>query len=69
PHASGALALIMERFGYMTNEQVLTVLKTTATQNATIADAAGTGTVANPEAGQQVKVPDVVNGWGTPSLR
>jgi outer membrane autotransporter protein len=69
PHASGALALIMERFSYMTNEQVLTVLKTTATQNATIVDAAGTGTVANPEAGQQVKVPDVVNGWGTPSLR
>ncbi|MDQ0611313.1 outer membrane autotransporter protein [Variovorax sp. W1I1] len=69
PHASGALALIMERFSYMTNEQVLTVLKTTATQNATIVDAAGTGTMANPEAGQQVKVPDVVNGWGTPSLR
>ncbi|WP_241027107.1 autotransporter outer membrane beta-barrel domain-containing protein [Variovorax sp. RKNM96] len=69
PHASGALALIMERFSYMTNEQVLTVLKTTATQNATIVDATGTGTIANPEAGQQVKVPDVVNGWGTPSLR
>ncbi|MDQ0073120.1 subtilase-type serine protease [Variovorax boronicumulans] len=69
PHASGALALIMERFSYMTNEQVLTVLKTTATQNATIVDATGTGTMANPEAGQQVKVPDVVNGWGTPSLR
>ena len=69
PHASGALALIMERFGYMTNEQVLTVLKTTATQNATIMDSSGTATVTNPEAGQQVKVPDAVNGWGTPSLR
>jgi subtilase-type serine protease len=69
PHASGALALVMERFSYLTNEQVLTVLKTTATQNATIANPAGPGTLANPEAGQQVKVPDVVNGWGTPSLR
>ncbi|KEZ71442.1 membrane protein, partial [Pseudomonas syringae pv. syringae FF5] len=32
PHATGALALVMERFPYMTNEQALQVLLTTATQ-------------------------------------
>ncbi|CAM3282565.1 autotransporter domain-containing protein [Pseudomonas floridensis] len=32
PHATGALALVMERFAYMNNEQALQVLLTTATQ-------------------------------------
>ncbi|CAI8968470.1 subtilase-type serine protease [Pseudomonas sp. IT-232MI5] len=32
PHATGALALVMERFPYMTNQQALQVLLTTATQ-------------------------------------
>lgn len=32
PHASGALALVMERFPYMTNEQALYVLFTTSTK-------------------------------------
>jgi len=32
PHATGALALVMERFPYMNNEQALQVLLTTATQ-------------------------------------
>ncbi|WDD92028.1 autotransporter domain-containing protein [Burkholderia sp. FERM BP-3421] len=33
PHASGALAVIMQRFPYMTNEQALSVLLTTAGHN------------------------------------
>ncbi|MDZ4356155.1 MAG: S8 family serine peptidase, partial [Variovorax sp.] len=32
PHATGALGLVMERFPYMTNEQALQVLLTTATK-------------------------------------
>jgi subtilase-type serine protease len=32
PHATGALALVMERYPYMNNEQALQVLLTTATQ-------------------------------------
>ncbi|MFJ4193818.1 autotransporter domain-containing protein [Pseudomonas sp. NPDC089534] len=32
PHATGALALVMERYPYMTNRQALEVLLTTATQ-------------------------------------
>jgi subtilase-type serine protease len=32
PHATGALALVMERYPYMTNQQTLEVLLTTATQ-------------------------------------
>ncbi|KAB0569125.1 autotransporter domain-containing protein [Pseudomonas palleroniana] len=32
PHATGALALVMERYPYMSNEQALQVLLTTATQ-------------------------------------
>ncbi|WP_434598183.1 autotransporter domain-containing protein [Pseudomonas sp. R4-83] len=32
PHATGALALVMERFPYMNNQQALQVLLTTATQ-------------------------------------
>lgn len=68
PHASGALAVVMERFGYMTNEQALTVLKTTAVQNGTINDANGLA-IANPNAGKVVAVPDERNGWGTISLK
>ena len=34
PHASGALAAIMERFGHLTNEQALGVIKATAVQTA-----------------------------------
>ncbi|MDB6001336.1 MAG: outer rane autotransporter barrel domain protein [Rhizobacter sp.] len=68
PHATGALAVIMERFSYMTNEQVLDVMKTTAVQNATINDAAGIA-VANPNAGKIVVAPDDRNGWGTVSLK
>lgn len=58
PHAAGALAVIMERFSYMTNEQALDVMKTTAIQNATSA-----------APGQMTAVPDSRNGWGTISLR
>lgn len=68
PHASGALAVVMERFGYMTNEQALSVLKTTAVQNGTINDANGIA-IANPNAGKRVQVPDERNGWGTVSLK
>ena len=68
PHASGALAVLVERFPYLTNEQMLGVLKTTAVQNGTINDAAGVA-IPNPTAGQIVAVPDDRNGWGTVSLR
>ena len=68
PHATAALGIIMERFSYMTNEQAISVMRTTAIQNATINDAAGVQIV-NPTAGQLVQVPDDRNGWGTVSLR
>lgn len=67
PHASGALAVIMERFPYLTNEQALDVLLTTSRQNATVNDASGAA-VANPAAGARTFVPDSRNGWGTVSL-
>jgi autotransporter-associated beta strand protein len=60
--------VLAERFPYMTNEQLLSVLKTTAVQNGTINDAAGVA-IANPTAGQRVEVPDDRNGWGTINLR
>ena len=68
PHATGALGIIMERFAYMTNEQAVSVMRTTAVQNATINNGAGLQVV-NPTAGLIVQVPDDRNGWGTVSLR
>src|SRR6185369_4986698 len=57
PHATAVLGVIMERFSYMTNEQAISVMRTTAVQNGTINDAAGVQIV-NPTAGQLVSVPD-----------
>ena len=68
PHSAAALALIMQRFPYMTNEQALYTMFTTGRQNATISDASGTA-VPNPARGEMVQVPDRRNGWHTPSLR
>ncbi|MFI5897569.1 S8 family serine peptidase [Actinoplanes sp. NPDC051513] len=68
PHSAGALALIMQRFPYLTNEQALYTMYTTGRQNSTTNDAAGVQ-IPNPTAGQIVQVPDARNGWGTPSLR
>ncbi|GHJ41652.1 S8 family peptidase [Streptomyces sp. TS71-3] len=68
PHSAAALALIMQRFPYMTNEQALYTMFTTGRQNNTISDAAGNA-VPNPTRGQIVQVPDSRNGWGTVSLR
>jgi len=68
PHSAAALALIMQRFPYMTNEQALYTMLSTGRQNATINDASGIA-VPNPTAGQIVQVPDSRNGWGTVSLR
>lgn len=68
PHAAGVLAVIMQRFAYLSNEQAVAVMKTTALQNGTISDAAGVA-IANPTRGQLVAVPDDRNGWGTVSLR
>lgn len=68
PHASGALAVLMERYSYMDNARVLEVMKTTAIQNQQINDAAGVA-ITNPNAGQRVVVPDNRNGWGTVSLK
>ena len=43
PHATGALALVMERYPYMNNQQALEVLLTTATQlDGSVTDAPGT---------------------------
>jgi subtilase-type serine protease len=45
PHATGALALVMERYPYMNNQQALEVLLTTATQlDGSITEAPGTRT-------------------------
>jgi len=42
PHATGALALVMERYPYMNNQQALEVLLTTATQlDGSVTDAPG----------------------------
>ncbi len=68
PHSAAALALIMQRFPYMTNEQALYTMLTTGRQNATISDAQGNA-IPNPAAGQIVQVPDTRNGWHTVSLR
>lgn len=68
PHATAVLGVIMERFSYMTNEQAVSVMRTTAVQNGTINDANGVA-IPNPTAGQLVAVPDDRNGWGTVSLR
>lgn len=68
PHSAGALALVMQRFPYLTNEQALYTMYTTGRQNSTISDAAGLP-VPNPSAGRIVAVPDARNGWHTPSLR
>ena len=68
PHATGALALIMDRFSYMTNEQALSVMETTAVQNATVNNSSGVA-VANATAGQIVVAPDERNGWGTVSVK
>ncbi|WP_082540353.1 S8 family serine peptidase [Bosea sp. Leaf344] len=54
PHATGALALVMERFPYMTGEQALYTMLTSA-------DKFGTGA--------QIQVPDRTAGWGTINLR
>ncbi len=52
PHATGALALVMERYPYMTNEQALQVLLTTATQLD----------------GSITQAPTTSVGWGVPDL-
>ena len=68
PHSAAALALIMKRFPYMTNEQALYTMFTTGRQNNTISDAAGAA-IPNPTRGEMVQVPDSRNGWHTVSLR
>ena len=68
PHSAAILALVMQRFPYMTNEQALYTMFTTGRQNATISDASG-APVPNPTRGEMVQVPDRRNGWHTPSLR
>lgn len=52
PHATGALGIIMERYPYMTNEQALQVLLTTATKLD----------------GTPQTAPDEVSGWGLINL-
>ncbi|MGY2288329.1 autotransporter serine peptidase EprS [Pseudomonas sp. SDO528_S397] len=52
PHATGALALVMERYPYLNNEQALQVLLTTATQLD----------------GSLTQAPNTTVGWGVPDL-
>ncbi|WP_411380236.1 autotransporter domain-containing protein [Pseudomonas sp. MPB26] len=52
PHATGALALVMQRYPYMTNEQALQVLLTTSTQLD----------------GSTTQAPNTTVGWGVPDL-
>ncbi len=52
PHATGALALVMERYPYLNNEQALQVLLTTATQLG----------------GSVTEAPTTTVGWGVPDL-
>ncbi len=68
PHAAAVLALVMQRFPYMTNEQALYTMFTTGRQNNTVNNATGTA-VPNPARGQMVQVPDDRNGWNTVNLR
>jgi subtilase-type serine protease len=68
PHSAAALALVMQRFPYLTNEQALYTMFTTGRQNNTINDATGVA-VPNPTRGQMVQTPDRRNGWHTPNLR
>jgi autotransporter-associated beta strand protein len=68
PHSAAALALVMQRFPYMTNAQALYTMFTTGRQNNTISDASGAA-VPNPTRGETVQVPDRRNGWHTPNLR
>ena len=68
PHSAASLALVMQRFPYMTNTQALYTMFTTGRQNNTTNDAAGVA-IPNPTRGQIVQVPDRRNGWHTPSLR
>ncbi|MFY3136620.1 autotransporter domain-containing protein [Achromobacter xylosoxidans] len=74
PHASGALGLIMERFPYMTNEQALMVMFTTA-QN--MAPAPGRSTTRDDRLYSDVRpavvgsanYPNEFGGWGLVDLR
>jgi subtilase-type serine protease len=52
PHATGALALVMQRYPYMTNDQALQVLLTTSTQLD----------------GSTTQAPNTTVGWGVPDL-
>ena len=65
PHSAAVLALIQQRFPYMTNSQTMQTMFTTGRQNATI----GNPAVQNPDRGKMVSVPDARNGWGTVNLR
>ncbi|MGO4447437.1 autotransporter domain-containing protein [Phyllobacterium sp. TAF24] len=70
PHASAALALIMQRFPYMTNEQALSVLFTTAQNMVASPDVAPTtGTRSRtPVVPGTAQVPNAVTGWGLVDL-
>jgi len=75
PHASAALALIMERFPYMTNDQALSVLFTTA-QNMVPApnrkkyhDAANGVYSVLPAMPGTASAPNTFGGWGLVDLR
>ncbi|MHC1550000.1 autotransporter domain-containing protein [Phyllobacterium sp. K27] len=61
PHASAALALIMQRYPYMTNKQALTVLFTTATN---MIASSGTNSQSTSLVESDSNVPNKVTGWG-----
>jgi subtilase-type serine protease len=73
PHSAAVLITVMQRFPYMTNEQALYTMFTTAVQNATLNNPAQpptvNSTIPNPGSGKLVQVPDVRNGWHSVNLR
>ncbi|WP_271893154.1 autotransporter domain-containing protein [Candidatus Phyllobacterium onerii] len=68
PFVSAALALVMQRYPYMTNEQARDVLLTTA-QSMTPSSQPSSATSAVPLKSDDAKVPNATTGWGLPDLK
>ena len=68
PHSAAVLALILQRFPYMTNTQAHAHDVHDRAPERHDRDAGGPA-AQNPTRGQIVQIPDIRNGWGTVSLR
>ena len=69
PHSAAALALIMQRFPYMTNEQALYTMFTTGRQNNTISDDRGSCRRRIPRAARSCRFPTGATAGTRVSLR